>query len=57
MQPYATRVAAWKRIAETFDIAAYAGLVREIGLAELPAAAADILAGEVRGRAIVRPRR
>ena len=57
MQPYATRLTAWKRIAETFDIAAYAGLVREIGLAELPAAAADILAGEVRGRVIVRPRR
>lgn len=55
MQPYATRVAAWKRIAETFDIAAYAGLVREMGLEELPAAAAEILAGEVRGRVIVRP--
>ena len=55
MQPYATRVAAWKRIAETFDIAAYAGLVREMGLEELPEAAAQILAGEVRGRVIVRP--
>lgn len=55
MQPYATRVAAWRRIAETFDIAAYAGLVREVGLEELPAAAAEILAGEVRGRVIVRP--
>jgi acrylyl-CoA reductase (NADPH) len=56
MQPYATRVAAWKRIAETFDIPAYAGLVREIGLEELPAVAAEILAGEVRGRVLVRPR-
>jgi acrylyl-CoA reductase (NADPH) len=56
MQPYATRVAAWKRIAETFDIPAYGGLVREIGLEELPAAAAEILAGEVRGRVLVRPR-
>ncbi|MBE0580886.1 MDR family oxidoreductase [Devosia sp.] len=55
MQPYATRVAAWKRIAETFDIAAYAGLVREMGLEELPVAATEILAGEVRGRVIVRP--
>ena len=55
MQPYATRVAAWKRIAETFDIAAYAGLVREMGLEELPEAAAQILAGEVRGRVLVRP--
>ncbi len=55
MQPYATRVAAWKRIAATFDIAAYAGLVREMGLEALPVAAAEILAGEVRGRVIVRP--
>ena len=56
MQPTATRVAAWKRIAETFDLAAYAGLVREIGLAELPEAAAEILAGEVRGRVLVKVR-
>ena len=54
MQPYAARVAAWKRIAETFDMAAYAGLVREIGLEELPGAAAEILAGEVRGRVLVK---
>jgi acrylyl-CoA reductase (NADPH) len=55
MQPYAKRVAAWERIAMTFDLAAYASLVREIGLEELPEAAAAILAGEVRGRVIVRP--
>src|SRR5690606_18327723 len=36
MQPYATRIAAWQRIALTFDLAAYAGLVREIGLEDLP---------------------
>ena len=54
MQPYATRVAAWKRIAETFDVAAYAGLVREIGLEDLPGAAAEILAGQVRGRVLVK---
>lgn len=56
MQPYTTRVAAWKRISETFDVAAYAGLVREIGLEDLPAAAAEILAGEVRGRVLVKVR-
>jgi acrylyl-CoA reductase (NADPH) len=55
LQPYTTRVAAWRRIAETFDVAAYGNLVREIGLEELPAAAAEILAGEVRGRVVVRP--
>ena len=54
MQPYAARVAAWKRIAETLDMAAYAELVREIGLEELPGAAAEILAGEVRGRVLVK---
>jgi acrylyl-CoA reductase (NADPH) len=56
MQPYATRVAAWKRIAETFDVAAYGSLVREVGLEELPTVAGEILAGEVRGRVLVRPR-
>lgn len=53
MQPYARRVAAWQRIAATFDLPAYAGLVREIELEELPEAAVAILAGEVRGRVIV----
>lgn len=53
MQPYARRVAAWERIAATFDLPAYAGLVREIELEELPEAAVAILAGEVRGRVIV----
>ncbi|WP_332700709.1 acrylyl-CoA reductase family protein [Devosia sp.] len=56
MQPYEARVAAWGRIAATFDLAAYAGLVREIGLEELPEAAEAILAGEVRGRVVVRVR-
>lgn len=56
MQPYATRVAAWDRVATAFDLAAYAGLVREVGLEELPAAAAQILAGDVRGRVLVRVR-
>jgi acrylyl-CoA reductase (NADPH) len=56
MQPYATRVKAWRRIALTLDLAAYAGLVREIGLEDLPAAAEHILAGEIKGRVLVRPR-
>lgn len=54
MQPYATRVSAWKRIAETFDVAAYGELVREVGLEELPGAAAEILAGAVKGRVLVK---
>ncbi|HEV7346564.1 MAG TPA: MDR family oxidoreductase [Devosia sp.] len=54
MQPFETRVAAWRRLAETFDLAAYGGLVREIGLEDLPGAAAEILQGEVRGRVVVK---
>lgn len=53
MQPYAARIAAWDRIAENFDLAAYGGLVEEVGLADLPEAANRILAGQVRGRVIV----
>ena len=56
MQPYATRVAAWQGIADTFDLAAYADLVREVGLEELPGAAAERLAGEVKGRVLVKVR-
>lgn len=56
MQPYAARVAAWQRIAASFDISAYSNMVRDIGLEELPAAAEEILAGAVRGRVLVRPR-
>lgn len=54
MQPYSNRIAAWSRIAKTFDLKAYGDLVSEIGLAELPDAAQRILAGQVRGRTIVR---
>ncbi|ODT72566.1 MAG: acryloyl-CoA reductase [Pelagibacterium sp. SCN 63-23] len=54
MQPYAARVAAWSRLAKAVDLAAYAPLVEEIGLAQLPGAARRILAGQVRGRVVVR---
>ncbi|MDE1990988.1 MAG: acryloyl-CoA reductase [Rhizobiaceae bacterium] len=54
MQPYARRVAAWARIAELFDFSAYDDFVREITLEDLPHAAKAILAGQVRGRLIVR---
>lgn len=54
MQPYDNRIAAWSRIAKTFDLQAYGELVSEIGLAELPEAAQHILAGQVRGRTIVK---
>ena len=53
MQPYDNRVAAWSRIADIFDLAAYGALVEEVGLEALPEAAQKILAGQVRGRTIV----
>ncbi|WEJ12970.1 acrylyl-CoA reductase family protein [Sinorhizobium prairiense] len=36
MQPYAARIAAWDRIAENFDLAAYGGPVGEVGLPNCP---------------------
>lgn len=56
MQPYTARIAAWTRIAQLFDFEVYGDFVREIGLNDLPRAAQDILAGQVRGRLIVRLR-
>jgi acrylyl-CoA reductase (NADPH) len=55
MQPYATRIAAWNRLAALFDPTAFAPFTHEIGLAELPQAARDILAGKVQGRTLVKP--
>jgi acrylyl-CoA reductase (NADPH) len=55
LQPYDARVRAWARLADLFDTEAYVPLVREIGLAGLPAAAGDVLAGKVRGRIVVKP--
>lgn len=54
MQPYDARVAAWQRLATLLDRDAYAPFVAEIGLAQLPEAARAILAGEIRGRTLVK---
>ena len=54
MQPYAVRVGAWTRLAGLFDAEDYEALVEEIGLADVPASAKDVLAGRVLGRRIVR---
>jgi acrylyl-CoA reductase (NADPH) len=56
MQPYEKRIAAWQRVAELFDISAYASLVEEVSLEALPEAANRILKGEVRGRVLVNPK-
>lgn len=57
MQPYEARVAAWNRLSGLFDFAAYKDNVEEIGLGDLPAKAADILQGQVKGRVLVDPSR
>ena len=51
--PRALREDAWKRLANDLDAAKLAAMTREIGLAEALPAAADILAGRVRGRLVV----
>lgn len=51
--PYARRVVAWERIARTFDWSLLQSIQTVIGLAELPAYADKILAGQVRGRVVV----
>ncbi|WP_193337427.1 oxidoreductase [Devosia beringensis] len=56
MQPYDVRVAAWSRLAQSLDLAAYADLIEEIGIEELPEAAGRILDGKVKGRVLVRTR-
>ena len=56
MRPAAPRLAAWQRLGDLFDAAAYAGMVEEIGLEQLPEAAQRILAGEVKGRVLVKVR-
>ncbi|MDB5529617.1 MAG: acryloyl-CoA reductase [Devosia sp.] len=56
MQSYSARIPAWTRLAELFDPVAFEPFVSEVGLAELPQAARDILAGKVQGRTLVKLR-
>ncbi|MGN6702043.1 MAG: acrylyl-CoA reductase (NADPH) [Burkholderiaceae bacterium] len=53
MAPLARREAAWARLAAELDEAALTPVITEIGLAEAIPAAADVLAGKVRGRLVV----
>lgn len=57
MQPYERRVAVWDRLASAFSFPAYERMVTEVGLGDLPAVSEKILAGSVKGRVIVDPRR
>lgn len=53
MAPRARREAAWSRLATELDRATLARLTTTIGFDALPNAAADIVAGKVRGRLVV----
>jgi acrylyl-CoA reductase (NADPH) len=53
MAPMALRQEAWQRLARDMDPARLSAMTREIGLADAIPAAADLLAGKVRGRIVV----
>jgi len=53
MTPFARRVAAWNRLDRDFDWALLDRIAETVGLADLPAYADRILAGQVRGRIVV----
>jgi acrylyl-CoA reductase (NADPH) len=54
MCPIAQRQEAWRRLETGLDRAKLASMTREIGLSGLPEAASAILAGQVRGRIVVK---
>lgn len=54
MKPYPARLAAWQRIAQDLPLDKLEALVTEAELHDLPELAPKILAGQVRGRAVVR---
>ena len=51
--PTDRRAEAWRRLASDLDRSLLDSMITEIGLDEVPAAAADIMAGNVRGRIVV----
>jgi len=53
MAPQARRVEAWGRLARELDLAKLGAMTRTIGLADAPHAAAEIIAGRIRGRVVV----
>ncbi|MDO9413163.1 MAG: MDR family oxidoreductase [Pseudolabrys sp.] len=54
MCPLAKREEAWKRLETDLDRPKLAAMTREIGLSELPETAEAIMAGQVRGRVVVK---
>jgi acrylyl-CoA reductase (NADPH) len=53
MAPRSLRVKAYERLARDLDAAALESIATEIALADAPAAAADLVAGKIRGRVVV----
>ncbi|MCB1996009.1 MAG: oxidoreductase, partial [Rhodoferax sp.] len=54
MAPRALRQQAWDRLARDLDAAALEAMTTEIALADAPAWAERLMAGQVRGRCVVR---
>ena len=54
MAPRARRLEAWDRLARDLDLQLLASMTEEIGLAEAPARAQDLMRGTHRGRIVVR---
>ena len=54
MAPLAMREQAWQRLARDLDPALLETMIEEIALVQAPARAADLMAGRVRGRLVVR---
>ena len=52
-EPAERRAQAWNRLARDLDTAKLDSMTDTIGLAEVPTAAAAILAGEIRGRVVI----
>jgi acrylyl-CoA reductase (NADPH) len=53
MASKARRVEAWGRLARELDLTKLEAMTRTVGLADVPRAAEDILAGRIRGRVVV----
>ncbi len=53
MAPKELRQPAWDRLARDLDAASLDRMSKVIGLAEVPSAAQDILAGKIKGRIVV----
>ena len=51
--PMARRRAAWQRLAQELDLGKLAALSFDLAFDDLPSAGPDILAGNIRGRAVV----